>query len=149
MKKYSFTAVIQRGGGGGAFVRVPADAEKEFGRKRVRIRATIDGCDYRGSLAWMGDSGPLIGVLKEIRAKIGKDPGDRVAVVFWEDAEPRIVEIPAALREEFQRHPGAQASFEKLSYTLRKEYALYIETAKREETRRAHIAAVIGKLKKD
>ena len=56
MKEYSFSAVIENGGGGGVFVRVPIDAEKEFGRKRVKIRATIDGEAYRGSLAWMGGS---------------------------------------------------------------------------------------------
>jgi hypothetical protein len=147
MKKYSFSAVIENAGGGGAFVRVPIDAEKEFGRKRVKIRATIDGEPYRGSLAWMGGLGPILGVLKEIRAKTGKDIGDKVEVVLWEDTELRIVEIPADLKNELHRHAGMLAAFEKMPYTLRKEYALYINAAKRESMRRARIAKVIEKLK--
>ncbi len=148
MLKYSFSARIESGGRGGAFVRVPIDTEKEFGRKRVKIRATIDGEPYQGSLAWMGGRGPIFGVLKEIRAKIGKSPGDQVDVVFWEDTEPRTVEIPVDLKSVFRRHPGTAAAFERLSFTLRKEYALYIEAAKGEKTRRTHIAKVIEKLKK-
>ena len=147
MKEYSFSAVIENGGGGGVFVRVPIDAEKEFGRKRVKIRATIDGEAYRGSLAWMGGRGPILGVLKEIREKIGKEPGDKVKVVFWEDTEPRTVEIPVDLKSEFRRHAGTAAAFEGLPYTLRKEFARSIEAAKRETTRRARIAKVIEKLK--
>jgi hypothetical protein len=56
MKK-KFKAVIQECRGGGACVTVPFDVEKEFGQKRVKIKATIDGEPYRGLLvewaAWI------------------------------------------------------------------------------------------------
>jgi len=50
MKKHTFTAAIQNAGGGGAYVEVPFDVEKAFGSKRPKVKATIDGIPYRGTL---------------------------------------------------------------------------------------------------
>ena len=36
-------AVIEKGPGGGAFVRLPFDVEAAFGSKRPKVRATFDG----------------------------------------------------------------------------------------------------------
>jgi len=41
-KKHTFTATIQNAGGGGAFVEIPFDVEKEFGSKRPKIKAMIE-----------------------------------------------------------------------------------------------------------
>ena len=41
-KKQTFTATIQNAGGGGAFVEILFDVEKEFGSKRPRIKAMIE-----------------------------------------------------------------------------------------------------------
>ncbi len=85
-KKVKFTAVIHEGSGGGAFVPVPFDIKKEFGKGRVKIKATFDKEPYRGSIVNMGfknEDGTIcyiIGVLKAIRKKIGKDIGDTVEV---------------------------------------------------------------------
>ena len=48
MKK--FTAKIQSADGGGAYVLIPFDVEKAFGSKRPKIKALIDGEEYRGTL---------------------------------------------------------------------------------------------------
>ncbi len=85
--KIKFTATIHRGGGGGAFVAVPIDIKKEFGKGRLKVSATFDGQQYSGSIVNMGvtnDDGSvcyIIGILKTIRKKIGKDIGDVVEVV--------------------------------------------------------------------
>ena len=41
-KTHTFTATIQNAGGGGAFVEVPFDVEKEFGSKKPKIKAMIE-----------------------------------------------------------------------------------------------------------
>jgi hypothetical protein len=43
LDKQTFTAIIQNAGGGGAFVEVPFDVEKEFGSKRPKVKAMIEG----------------------------------------------------------------------------------------------------------
>ena len=59
-----------------------------FGRLRVPVHATFDGYPYQGSLVRMGTPGHILGLRKEIRAAISKQPGDRVTVALWERIPP-------------------------------------------------------------
>lgn len=146
-KKQTFTAVIQNAGGGGAFVEVPFDVEKEFGSKRPKVKAMIEGVPYRGILTRMGTDAHLLIVLKEIREQIGKTFGDEVTITVEPDTEPRVVELPAELKKAFRTEKEAKAFFEKLSYTHQREYVMWINEAKREETRQNRIAKTIEMLK--
>ena len=75
---------------GGAYVIFPYDIRKEFGKGRVKVHAAFDGEPYDGSIVHMGvknEDGSicyLIGIRKDIRSKIGKQPGDRVRVTVRE-----------------------------------------------------------------
>ena len=51
-------AVIEDAGTGGAYVTIPFDVEKTFGKKRVKVKALLGGEPYQGSLARM--EGPVI-----------------------------------------------------------------------------------------
>ena len=121
-QKQVFLAVIEDAGSGGAYVKVPFDVEKVFGKKRVKVKATIDGEPYRGSIVRMGKPYHILGVLKEIREKIGKSFGDEVEIVVEKDVEPREVVMPLDLLEALKGAPEAEASFARLSYTHQKEY---------------------------
>jgi len=146
-KKQTFTATIQNAGGGGAFVEVPFDVEEAFGSKRPKVKATFEGVPYRGILTRMGTEHHLLIILKEIRAKIGKTFGDEVTITVEPDTEPRVIEIPAELKKAFKIEREAKAFFDKLSYTHRREYVMWINEAKREETRQNRIVKTIGMLK--
>jgi hypothetical protein len=148
MKMYKFKAKIIAGMGGGAGVEFPHDVEKEFGtRGSVPVQATLDGVPSRGSLMNCGMEHHTLGVLKSVRAKIGKGPGDIVDVVVWKDDEVRTVEIPPAFKGLLKKE-GLLAGFEKLSYTHRKEYVRWITEAKKEETRQSRIAKAVAMLQK-
>lgn len=92
MKVYEYDAVIQpsQAGKGGAYVPFPYDVLSAFGKGRARVHVTFDGEGYDGSVVNMGvknDDGSvcyIIGILKAIRAKIGKQPGDTVHVTVCE-----------------------------------------------------------------
>ncbi len=86
-KTYLFDAVIEPvPNKGGAYVRFPYDIRKEFEKGRVKAEITFDGEPYSGSIVNMGvknEDGSvcyIIGVRKDIRDKIGKQPGDIVTV---------------------------------------------------------------------
>ena len=86
-KTYLFDAVIEPvPEKGGAYVRFPYDIRKEFGKGRVKAEITFDGEPYSGSIVNMGvknEDGSIcyiIGIRKDIRGKIGKQPGDTVKV---------------------------------------------------------------------
>ena len=147
-KKQTFTAVIQNAGGGGAFVEVPFDVEKEFGSKRPKVKALIEGVPYRGILTRMGTECHLLIVLKEIREQIGKSFGDEVTITVEPDTEPRVIEVPAELKRAFKTEKSAKAFFDQLSYTHQREYVMWINEAKREETRQNRITKAIEMLKK-
>ncbi|HEX6270807.1 MAG TPA: YdeI/OmpD-associated family protein [Anaerolineales bacterium] len=146
--KQTFTATIQNAGGGGAFVEVPFDVEAAFGSKRLKIKAMIEGVPYRGVLARMGGEHHILIILKEIREKIGKTFGDEVTVTVEPDTEPRVIEVPTELKQAFKTEKEAKAFFDKLSYTHQREYVMWINEAKREETRQKRIVKTIEMLKK-
>jgi hypothetical protein len=145
-ENYQFQAVIEDAGGGGAYVTIPFDVEKAFGKKRVKIKATIDGEPYRGTLVRMGGPQHLLLVLKEIRQRIEKSFGDVVTIELEEDIEPRQVEVPPDLQSALEADPTSQAAFNHLSYTHQKEYVRWIMDAKRDQTRQRRIQQAIEML---
>lgn len=146
-QKHTFQAVIEDAGEGGAYVTVPFAVEQVFGKKRVKVKAWIDGHLYRGSLVRMGGCDHILGIRKDIREAIGKTFGDVVKIVIEEDSEPREIAIPADLRQAFKTNPDAEAFFQQLAYTHQKEYVQWIAQAKREETRQGRVAQAIQLLK--
>jgi hypothetical protein len=68
----------------GAYIEIPFDVKAEFGKGRVPVRATFDEELYLGSLVKMKTPCHIIGIRKEIRAKIGKQPGDVIKVTIQE-----------------------------------------------------------------
>lgn len=84
-KRYEFDAVIPKVPDvDGAYVEFPYDVRTEFGKGRVKVHAQFDGEPYDGSLVRMGTPGHILGLRKDIRARIGKQPGDTVHVVLTE-----------------------------------------------------------------
>ncbi|MCL2373567.1 MAG: DUF1905 domain-containing protein [Defluviitaleaceae bacterium] len=86
-KSYEFEAVIQKVPHiDGAYIAVPFSIKAEFNKGRVKVRATFDGIPYSGSIVNMGVKNLdgsvcyILGIRKDIRAKIGKQPGDLVRV---------------------------------------------------------------------
>ena len=92
MKKiYEFEAEIKKVPDiDGAYVEIPFDIKVEFGKGRVKVHATFDGEGYDGSIVNMGVKNGdgsicyIIGLRKDIRAKIGKQPGNSVKVTITE-----------------------------------------------------------------
>ncbi len=74
----------------GSFVVFPYDIKSEFGKGRVKVHATFDGEPYDGSIVNMGIKNPdgsicyIIGLRKDIREKIKKNPGDAIRVTIAE-----------------------------------------------------------------
>ena len=84
-KIYEFTAVIRKVPDiDGAYVEIPFDVREEFGKGRVKVHDTFDGVGYDGSLVRMGTPCHILGLRKDIRTRIGKQPGDTVAVRLQE-----------------------------------------------------------------
>lgn len=72
-----------------AYVEIPFDMKEIFGKSRVPVHAVFDGEPYDGQAVKMGTSCHIIGVCKDIRAKIGRQPGDSIHVTLEEREKPK------------------------------------------------------------
>jgi len=130
-----------------AFISFPYDVQKLFGtRGQVKAKVTFDGHPYRGILSVMGGGQHAILVRKDVRKAIGKNIGDTVELVVEQDLEERVVDLPKPLEDLLTKSPKAKAFFDTLSFTNRKEYAVWIASAKKEETLAKRLEATLTKL---
>lgn len=128
-----------------AYIEPPFDVKEVFGSKRVKVKATFDGIEYRGSVVNMGGC-YMLGLTQEIRHKIGKGFGDEVFVTLEKDVEERIVEVPEDFAVAMNCDETAVSTYKSLPYTAQKEYVTWITSAKREVTRSERIIKAIALL---
>jgi hypothetical protein len=125
----------------------PALATALGGLRQMRVVGTVNGVAYQSSVMPYGGRGLFLGVHKATREEAGVMPGERVEVVVSRDERPRVVEIPAELAAALAADPAAQAAFDRLSFTNRKEIAGSVAEAKRPETRERRLAAAMTRLR--
>jgi hypothetical protein len=141
----SFDAVITEADRGGAYVPVPPEVVAALGGKgRIPVQATFDGIEYRGSVVSMGGE-RIIGLLKDIRTRLGKQPGDVVTVTLELDQGERTVEVPEDLRAALEQ-TGLLETFQALSYSHRRQHVSWIEEAAKAETRARRIDQTVARV---
>ncbi len=125
----------------------PVDVIEYFRtRARVPIRGTINGFEVRSSLMPCG-GGRMMPVNQTLCRGAGVAPGDVVDVVMERDKGERTVEAPPELRRELAKSKTAQARWDELAFTHKKEMANSISGAKQEETKKRRLAKVMQVLK--
>lgn len=128
------------------YIEIPFDVEKEFGAKRVKVKAKFDGIDYRGSIVSMGQGCYMIGITKAIRKQIGKDAGDSILVEIEKDEDIREIELPSDFKNKLEQNEQGLKFYNSLSYSAKRKYYQWITSAKKEETRQKRIKEAILKL---
>ena len=152
--EHEFDAVLELDSevGGGVYLLVPFSVEAHYGQRgHLPVRVTLDGFPYQGSLFPLGDGTHGLPVLKAIRGAIGKTWGHTVRVRLLHDVAPRRLTPPDDLADALALVPGARERFANLAYTHQREYVRWVESAKKDDTRRKRVteaAAMIGAGKK-
>jgi bifunctional DNA-binding transcriptional regulator/antitoxin component of YhaV-PrlF toxin-antitoxin module len=141
-----FKAILGGEDGEAPTAELPFDAKERFGKARAPVRGTVNGTDYRTTVA-VYDGAYLIGFKRELRERAGIEIGDEVEVTIELDEEPRTVELPPALEAALDGDKGARAVFDGLSHSHRREYAEWIAEAKRDDTRKRRVAQTLEKLR--
>ena len=141
-----FRATVLLGGKTATGIQVPDDIVASLdGGKRAPVSVTIGGHTYRTTVTPMGGQF-MIPLSAENRTAAGVAAGDEVDVGIELDTAPREVAVPDDLAAAVAGDAAAQASFDGLSYTHRKEWVRWVEEAKRAETRTARIAKTVESL---
>jgi uncharacterized protein YdeI (YjbR/CyaY-like superfamily) len=94
----------------------------------------------------MGEGQHFMMVNKEMWEGAKIQEGRAVEVVLEKDTDLRTVEIPRDLMTALSQHRTARKIFESLSYTHKKEYVRWIESAKRSETRERRIRIAVTRI---
>jgi uncharacterized protein YdeI (YjbR/CyaY-like superfamily) len=71
---------------------------------------------------------------------------EQLAVTVERDVAQREVEVPDELAAALKESAGASAAFDALSYSHRREHALYVGEAKKAETRERRARATVERL---
>jgi hypothetical protein len=149
MPTHNFQAILIRPDSPGSwtYLNVPFSIEAAFGSKgQVKVRGTVNGQPFRGSVMPHGDGTHFLVVNKAIRDAAGVTTGDTVSVSMEQDSGERVVNIPDDLRAMLDADEAARTAFEKFSYSHQKEYVDWIESAKTAETRQRRIESAAGKI---
>jgi uncharacterized protein YdeI (YjbR/CyaY-like superfamily) len=116
------------------------------GAKRFPVVATVNGYSWRTTVTRMRAEF-LVGLNRAVREAARVHAGDTVDVKLELDTAPREVEVPGALEDALASDPSARSAFDALAYTHRKEYARWIEEAKRDDTRERRVAQALQMLR--
>jgi hypothetical protein len=114
------------------------------GAKRLPVVATINGYSWRTTVVRMRGEF-LVGLSRAVREAAGVQAGDIATLALEVDTEPRVA-IPDALAHALANDAAARGAFDALAFTHRKEFARWIEEAKREETRARRVTQTVTML---
>jgi hypothetical protein len=148
MSAHRFRTTLQLHGRTATGISVPTEALGAGRRPPVRVTLHAPGgpYTYRSTVAPMGGE-HLVGVSAEHRAAAGVAPGDELEVELEHDAEPRVVEVPEDLAGALAGEEAARRFFDTLSYSHQRAYTVWIQDAKRPETRARRVEQAVGMLR--
>jgi hypothetical protein len=140
------TAGLQPRGPAAAFVLSEEQvATVGEGAKRFAARLTTATAEVRGNVTRMRGEF-LFGLSRALREQAGLEIGDTVTFTLALDDAPREVEVPGDLARALRDDAAAQAAFDGLAFTHRKEFARWVAEAKRDETRERRVLQTLEML---
>ena len=148
MHAVTFRAELRSNGKTATGIEVPPDVVAQLGTgKRPAVRVTVKGHTYRSTVAVMGGTF-MLPVSAENRDAAGVSAGDELDVELVLDDAPRQVEVPADLAAALADDTKARRFFdESCSYSNKRWYVLWIEGAKKDETRQRRVAQAVEMLR--
>jgi hypothetical protein len=142
-----FRAELQSTGGNTAGFPVDDEVVAGLGGGgRPKVKVTVQGYEWRGSIARMGGA-YWLGVSAERRAAAGIAAGDVLDVDVELDTSVRAVEVPPDLAEALAAEPAARAFWDGLSYSNQSWHTLQVTGARSDETRARRVAKSVAMLR--
>lgn len=145
-EKQSFEALLEKHEKSEATViTIPFDVENVFGAKRVPVKISINGADYRSTI-FRRSGRYMLAIPKKFRDAARVQGGEMITVAIERDTQIRVIVPPEDLAEALAENEAAKEIWEKLSFTHQREYVAAIEEAKRAETRERRVRKTLEEL---
>ena len=142
-----FRTKISQADGNATGIEIPDEVLTAFGAgKKPAVTMSVNGYAYRSTVATVNGR-PMVGFSAAHRAASGLAGGDEVEVNIELDTAPRVVDVPPDLQAALDAEPLAQATFDRLSNSMKGYHVSQVLDAKTPETRQRRIAKSISVLR--
>ena len=146
MSTVSFSTIAQPNPRALLLIEIPESVVAKLSAvKRVPVRVTLNGVEYRSTIAIYGGR-YYLPARKEICKAAKLVPGGRARVSLEVDTAPRTVVVPADLANALST-AKLRAGFDAFSFSHRKEFVDWVTSAKRAETRAVRIPKVVAQVR--
>jgi hypothetical protein len=126
--------------GSWAVLTLPRNASAKLpSRGMTMVEATVNGFPFRAALEPDGKGSHWLRVNKALGDAAGADAGDKVTVEITRVAEEPETRVPIDLRKALAAAPRARALWAEITPMARRDWILWISSAKQPETRRGRI----------
>ena len=130
-----------------ALLTLPESASTKLpSQGATMVEGTIDGFPFRAALEPNGNGGHRLKLSKAIRDGAGVDADDTARVEITRLGEEPEIRVPVELRETLGAASQAQETWEDITPLARRDWILWITTAKKPETRSRRIESDCDKL---
>jgi hypothetical protein len=137
------TVLFQQGNNTG--IEVPSEVVEALGGgRRAAVTVSVNGFEYRSTLAVMGGR-QLIPFSADKRAASGIRGGDAITVEVALDTAARTVDVPDDLAFALQT-AAVREAFDRLAPSARKAHVTSVTSAKSPDTRARRIESIVDKL---
>lgn len=120
------------------FLNLPDEASQKLpSRGLVSVDGALDGHEFQATLRPNGNGGHWLKVLPDLRAEAGIEIGQAVSVELAPSLREPEPEVPEDLERALAGSaPEVQKAWHSLTALARRDWAHWVESAKKEETRR-------------
>ena len=126
--------------GSWTLLTLPKNASAKLpSRGMTMVEGTINGFPFRAALEPNGKGSHWLRVNKAMQDAAGADAGDTVTVEITRAGEEPETRVPMDLRKALAAAPRAQALWAEITPMARRDWILWISSAKQPETRRRRI----------
>jgi hypothetical protein len=125
--------------GNSALLPIPTNATAKFPRDAAYVEGTINGFPFRAPPAANGKSGRSLNITEALRHAAGLNVEDAASIEITRIGDEPEVRLPRELQKALSASPKAHASWIDITPLARRDWILWITSAKQTQTRTIRI----------
>jgi hypothetical protein len=117
-------------------LELPVDIAEEFIQaKKKRVVGSLNGHPYKRAIQGRKNGRPILILGKRYLKEAGLREGMIVDTIMKADPNPDQIDLPEEFLIVLEQDPAAKKKWDAMTVGARRSYSIYLNSAKREETR--------------